>query len=353
MLNKYNNSILTALILLLVSVSLSVAGPRSKFGLSAAPELLIPVGSIGTSLSGSNISNVTGVEALYWNPSGLATINSKTAEIMFSHQKYIADIDINYFGGAYRLGSLGNVGISIKAMGFGDIEVTTADAPEGTGETFSPNYITAGVTFARAMTDRIMFGVTGKVVYEKIARESATGFAFDFGLQYLVGSTGLKLGVTLKNIGTSMRFDGPDLEGFYQPENTQSGSQNEPRRITLGDFELPTSLALGLSYDLKAGKNNGITFSGIFQNNSYSPDDYAIGMEYNFKKMFFLRGAYNFDQHYFDNSLDPDEKLFGPTFGAGFRYDAGSVIVAFDYAYRHVMKDAFSANQYFTLSVGF
>jgi hypothetical protein len=329
------------------------SGPRSKRGLSAAPELLIPVGSIGTSLSGSNLANVTGVEAIYWNPSGLATVNSNTGEVMFSHQKYIADIDVNYFAGAYKFGSIGNIGVSVKALGFGDIEVTTVDAPEGTGETFSPTYITLGLSYARAMTDRILFGTNVKMISEQITNENATGFAFDFGLQYIVGKSGLKFGVALKNLGPSMKFDGPDLEGFYQPEGTPGGTRNEPRRVTLGDFELPTSLSLGLSYDLGVGKNNGVTFSALFQNNSYSPDDYSLGLEYNFKKIFYLRGAYNFDQDFFESTEARDDRLFGPTFGAGVKYTFGTVNVAFDYAYRYVSQSALSQNQFFTLSLGF
>jgi len=149
-----------------------------------------------------------------------------------------------------------------------------------------------------------------------------------------------------------MKFDGPDLEGFYHPSGTPGGTKNEPRRVTLGDFELPTSLSLGLSYDLNVGKNNGVTFNALFQNNSYSPDDYSLGMEYNFKKIFYLRGAYNFDQDFFETDAR-DDRLFGPTFGAGVRYDFAGVKVAFDYAYRYVSKSPLSQNQFFTLNLGF
>jgi hypothetical protein len=348
-------NILTVIILLIFSSTLIFAGPRSKRGLSAAPELLIPVGSIGTSLSGSNLANISGVEALYWNPSGMATLNGKTGEVLFSYQKYIADINISYFAGAYKFGQIGNIGLTVKAMSFGDIQVTSADAPDGTGETYSPNYLTIGLSYAKAMTDRIMFGTTAKLITEKIARESSTGFALDFGLQYIVGATGLKFGVTLKNLGPSMSFDGPDLEQFYQPAGSTSGSKSEPRRITLADFELPTSLGLGLSYDLSLGKktNSMVTFSGTFQNNSFSPDDYSIGAEYNFKKMFYLRGAYNFDQDYFETKEARGDRLFGPSFGAGIKHNFGNIYIAFDYAYRYVSQKAFSANHFFTLNLGF
>jgi hypothetical protein len=351
---KFKNlqKLLLLVVLLVFTNAIVLGGPRSKYGLSAAPELLIPVGSIGTSLSGSDLANVTGVEALYWNPAGMSNLSGKSGEVLFSHQKYIADININYFAGAYNIGSLGTIGLSVKALGFGDIEITTVDNPDGTGETYSPTYITAGLSFARAMTDRILFGATFKVISEKITNETASGMAVDLGLQYVVGKTGLKFGVALKNLGPSMKFDGTDLEQYYQPAGSPSGAQNQPRRITLNDFELPTSLSLALSYDLLAGKNNTFTFNGTFQNNSFAPDDYVLGLEYNFKKIFFLRGAYNMDQNFWQSSTRSD-MLFGPTFGAGLRYDFGSFNVSFDYAYRVVKQSALASNQFFSLNMGF
>lgn len=352
---KSIQNIFSLLIIILFSVSFAFAGPRSKRGLNAAPELLIPVGSIGTSLSGSNLANVTGVEAIHWNPAGLSLIGGKYGEVMFSHQKYIADIDINYAAASYKISNIGNVGVSVRALGFGDIEITTVDAPDGTGATYSPTFLTVGLTFARAMTDRILFGTTAKLITERITNENATGFAFDFGLQYLVGTTGLKFGVTLKNLGPSMKFDGPDLEQFYRPVGTEEGARNEPRRVTLGDFELPTSVALALSYDLNLGKktNSIVTFNGTFQNNSFSPDDYVVGLQYSFKNIFFLRGAYNFDQDFWESKQAREDRLFGPTFGAGIHYNFGSINAAFDYAYRYVSKSALSQNHFFTLNLGF
>ena len=347
---------LLGLFLILVFVnSVVFAGPRSKYGLAAAPELLIPVGSIGTSLSGSDLANVSGVEAIYWNPAGLGSISNKNGEALFSHQKYIADINVNYVAGAYKLGSLGTFGLSVKALGFGDIPITTVDAPDGTGQTYSPTYLTAGVSYARSMTDRILFGATFKVITESITNESASGIAVDLGLQYLVGTTGLKFGVALKNIGPSMKFDGSDLESFYQPPGTPIGTKNQPRRVTLADFELPTSLSLALSYDLKVGKNNNVAFNGTFQNNSYSPDDYAVGVEYNFKKIVYLRAAYNLDQEFWVKpvGIKSQDRLFGPTAGIGLKYDFGNLNVSFDYAYRYVTQSALSANQFFTLNLGF
>ncbi|MCX7878731.1 MAG: PorV/PorQ family protein [Ignavibacteria bacterium] len=343
---KYFNLIIT---LLLVS-PLVFAGPRSKRGLSAAPELLIPVGSVGTALGGSNLANTSGLDALYWNPSGLANTIG-TGEVMFSHQKYIADINLNYAAGSYSFPGVGVLALSIKTMDFGDIPVTTVDAPEGTGATYSPTYITAGISYARNMTDRIKFGATLKLISEKIALVSATGFAADFGLQYFVGNTGLKFGVVLKNIGPNMSFDGTGLEDFYPPSGTQGNVPSEPRRIVLGAFELPATLELGLSYDLKAGKNNMVTFSGAYMNSAFSADEYKIGFEYNYKKIFYLRGSYLATQDMFDSKFNKDDILFGPSFGAGVNYQFGKMNVGLDYAFRYTKR--FSHNQLFTVKLGF
>lgn len=335
------------ILLLFIFINSIFAGPKNKYGLSAAPELLIPVGSASTALGGSNLATATGLDAIYWNPSGLSSLNGKMGEVLFSNQAYLADINVNYFAGAYKIPNLGTFALSIKSLSFGDIPVTTINNPEGTGETYSPTYLTTGLTYARAMTDRISFGTTAKFIYNKISRETATGFAFDFGLNYNVTGSGLQFGVALKNLGPSMTFSGQDLEQFFVPPGTPPGTPQEPRTIELADFELPTALSLGISYDFRLDKKNNLMVHGTFQNNSYATDDYNLGLEYNFNKLIYLRGGYQFT----NDNVD-DQAFTGPSFGAGLKYAASSNFnIGFDYAYR--VSDRFDANQFFTINLGF
>ncbi len=342
---KYTNIIV--IIILFTFVNSMYAGPKNKYGLSAARELLIPVGSVSTALGGSNLANVSGVDALYWNPAGITNLSGKTGEVLFSNEIYIADVNVNYFAGAYKIPNFGTLALSVNALNFGDIPVTTVNNPEGTGETYSPTYLTGGLSYARAMTDRISFGATAKVIYEKISRETSTGFAFDFGLNYNVIGSGLKFGVTLRNLGPSMVFSGPDLDQFFQPPGTPVGTQAEPRSIQLADFDLPTSFTLGLTYDFRLDKKNNLLSHGNYQSNSFSTDNFNLGLEYNYNKIIYLRGAYQFSS---DNSND---KTFdGVTFGAGVNYNASSSFnIGFDYAYR--VANRFDNNQFFTINLGF
>jgi hypothetical protein len=349
---------LSTLLLVLLVFSASVeAGSGLRKGTAGATELLIPVGSRGTALGGAFTSGVSGVEALFWNPAGVAGSDMNT-EVMFSHLNYIADINIEYAAVTSRMGDFGYLGASFKTVGFGDIEETTVENPDGTGSTYSPNYITMGLTYSRAMTDRILFGVTTKLVSEKIMRESAMGVGFDFGLQYLSGISGLKLGISLMNLGPNMKFDGPDLEHAVVLPGTEEGTEEEATRTTLASFDLPSFLQLGVSYDYPFNGQHMVTAMGNFQNHGYSYDQYNFALEYNYADMLFLRGAfttaYREDDPVNDNGfLSSDEDyLWGPSFGAGFKFNlTPTTPLSFDYAYRTV--EFFDAPQWFTVTAGF
>ncbi len=336
-------SILIVIMVILTGAT-AFAGPRTKFGTMAAPELLIPVGSVGTSLQGSNLASVTGIDAMYWNPAGLSQLQNPTGEAIFSHMNYIADINMEYVAGAVNISNVGVLGASLRTLSFGEELVTTEYNPEGDGSTFSPTYIVVNLAFARAMTDRIHFGTNVKLINESIANVSATGFAFDFGLQYLAGNTGLRFGIALKNLGPAMTFDGQGLD-----RQLVENGQTVTRRVTLQSFDLPTNLEIGVSYTANLNKQNQVMLASTFMNSGFSSDEYRFGLEYNYNNNFFIRGALN---------LKPDkeenEELWGPTFGAGVKYPFGGVTLGFDYAYRIVNEEGFnSTNQFFTLNVGF
>lgn len=323
------------------------AGPRTKLGTLAAPELLIPLGSIGTSMQGSNLASVTGVDAMYWNPAGLASIgNNKNGEAIFSYMNYVADIKMQYAAGLVRVGSFGNIGFSLRNLDFGEpIEVTTEQQPEGTGQTISPVYLIANLSYARAMTDRVYFGTNVKLISEQIGEVGATGYAFDFGLQYIAGKSGLKFGIAIKNLGPNMKFDGPGLDRQFNENGIPT-----IRRVNLQTFELPTQLEIGVAYQRNFGKNNNVMLSTAFQNSGLTSDEYRFGLEYNYNSYVFLRGGFT----YYPDKETQNEALFGPSFGAGVRYPFGGVALGFDYAYRILNESGFDThNQFFTLSVGF
>jgi len=337
--------IVIAVIALTFNVTMAIAGNKDKVGGAGGQQLLIPVGSRGIALGGSFNAIVSGNEAIYWNPAGLAA-SEASAEATFCNLQWIADTQVNYFAVSSKFGSLGSFGISAKVYDFGEFEETTEFETEGTGRMVSPNFMTLGFTFSRQMTDRIFFGVNAKLVSESFLRMRSSAIAFDFGVQY-VSSYGVRMGLTLNNFGSSMKYAGQDLQRKVDIPFTEEGSSPIDLRLEAQSFELPSTFEIGLAYDFRLTDEHIVTFSTNYRNQNYGLDEIMGGAEYAFNDMFFVRGGYG-DQP--DGTSD--DNIFGFSAGAGIKYKiSGSSKVLFDYAYRETKW--FDANQWFTVSLLF
>src|SRR5262245_51280603 len=208
-----------------LSAAPALAGSPERMGTSGADELRMAVGVRSIGLGGSNSGAVQGVEALFYNPAGLPLTASPT-EVMFSHSRMIADMDLNYVAVAQKMGKVGTLGISVKTLSIGDIERTTESAPDGTGEIFAPTFAVIGVSFGREITDRVTFGGTMTYLSERILQESARGIAFDFGFQYDTDFRGLRFGLAMKNVGPAAQYTGSDFERLQQVEGDDPTSAN-------------------------------------------------------------------------------------------------------------------------------
>jgi hypothetical protein len=343
---KFTRIIKISMLSLLMMAEVFASGGKRN-GTAGAQELLIPVGARGLAFSGSYISGISGVDAIYYNPAGLSA-SPKSTEALFSYMSYIADIGISYAAIGVNFEGFGSLGFSIKSLDFGDIPVTTTENPYGTGATFSPTYVTLGLTYSNALTDRIRVGVNVNLVNEKIVRTSASGVSLDIGVQYagIAAIEGLNLGVVLKNFGPQMSFDGPDLLRDATEGNANRGTQKY--QIDAAGFELPSQLELGLSYERQFDTDYRAMIIGSFQNNNFANDEYRAAAEFSFKDMFAVRGGYAYQSE--ASGGHEEEAIFGPTFGAGIMLHS-AVDVTIDYAYRWARY--FDANHMFTVKLGF
>ena len=333
----------TIILLTMFSASL-YAGDVARKGTTGAEQLLIPVGARGIATGGAFISNLTGLESIYYNPAGLDRTSG--AEAIFSYMNYIADVKVSYFGAGASLGDLGSIGLTIKSLDFGDIPITTSEFPDGDGRNYSPGFITVGLTYSKVITDRISVGANFKLINESIQNTSATGFAIDFGVQYKFDER-ISLGATLKNIGPNMRYSGAELQQSTIIGGTSPGSPNGTFEITAEQFQIPSFFELSASYDFMFDEQNDLLLGGTFVANNSLEDAMNFGLEYGFMNMFFLRGGYNLSLG------SSNDNIYGLTAGAGVNYEVGSGIgIAFDYAYRDV-KDFPTSNHIFTVKLAF
>ncbi len=330
-------------ILCMIIIAEVFAGGGRRNGTAGAQELLIPVGARGFAFNGAYISGLEGIESLYYNPAGLGA-STYGSEVMFTYMNYIADIGVSYAAISTSFEGFGNIAFSIKSLDFGDIPITTTQNPSGTGSTFSPTFVTLGITYANSLTDRIKIGLTGNIISENIISTSATGISFDVGVQYsdVVDVNGLKLGVVLKNFGPQITFDGPNLIRQAEASGTLRGQQFY--KIDAAGFELPSQVILGMAYERNISDDYRVLFISSFENNNFANDEYKLAGEFAFQEMFFIRGGYSFMPG------PEEEQTFGPTFGAGFNIDTG-IDITVDYAYRWARF--FDSNHMFAIKLGF
>ncbi len=322
---------------------------NQRIGSAAATELLIPVDARGLAMGGSGIAFSEGVSAIHWNPAGLGRLETST-EAMISSMAYIADIRLSYGAVGVSFGGFGVVGVSVRSLSFGDITMTTNDDPEGSaGRTFSPSFITVGLTYARAFTDAITAGGTVKMISETMGRANGSGVAFDLGVQYrnVAGLPGLNLGVALKNYGGNMNFGGSGL--LRRAITTEGRRPEQYYTVEAASYELPSLIEMGLAYKRDLSEDLFAAVTGSFVNDNMALDQYRVGGEVGYtmdKLRVFGRGGMEYSP-----KSEMDEVIWGPSAGFGLYYALPSVTLMLDYAYRQT--EYFNDNSMFTLTFGF
>jgi hypothetical protein len=320
------------------------AGDPARIGQAAGVQVQVPVSARDLAMGGANIALTSGLNALYWNPAGLPRMTNAGAG-QFSRMTIFNDIGVNYVAVAFKSESLGSVGLSIKSFDFGDIPYTTNEDMDATsGRTFSPTFVTIGLTYAKNLTEAVNVGVTAKIVNETVPRASATAVAFDIGLQYdrLGGIDGVSFGVTIKNIGTNLQYGGSGLGDTY---STGIGRDEVLNRAASSN-QLPASIELGAAYQAFVMENSNLTVSGVFQSNNFENDVVRGGLEYGYDNFLFARAGYNFVE-----GTEAEDQLYDFTLGAGIHYAVGDVDLTLDYAFQNTQY--FDATNMFTLSIGF
>jgi len=337
----YRTLLIICIMLGFCATTLTVmAGNKDRSGQSGAQHLLIDPWARSAGWSSCGVAETRGLESVFSNIAGLAF--TKRTEVSFSHTQYLAGsaggISINAFGVAQglfaknketgRKTDLGTVAISVFAMGFGDIQVTTVDIPEHGVAIFSPKLNYIGIHYAKSFNRFIHGGVSFKIVNESISDLRANGIAIDIGVQYLSGAyDNFKIGVTLQNLGVATRFKGDGISSKGILEGANYLSMFERRQA---EYELPALLTIGLSYDFlifdeeyqsmtkEDRKAEGltrldavhrVTLAGSFTANAYSRDQFSLGVEYGFKQYLQIRAGYML-QSFTKRTIDGKNKIY-------------------------------------------
>jgi hypothetical protein len=280
--------------------------------------LAIGVGADALGMSNAVIAQTSGVNAGYWNPSGLMGTN-KWLDVGFMHSEYFAGIaKYDYLGLSHRIDSQSVAGLSIIRFAVDDIPNTT-QLIDNQGRidydritTFTAADYAFLFSYARkSKISGLDLGGNFKIIYRKVGDFAKSwGFGIDAGATYKK-SERLKLGVVMRDVTSTFNAWIFSLDQATKEIFTITGNELPQNGLEL---TLPR-LIYGTNYKLPLGKKGltlsseldlAMTFDGkrnvLLKTNFASIDPY-FGFSFGFKNVAHVRaGIGNIQQvQNFDN----------------------------------------------------
>ena len=334
-----NRIILVMGILALMLKPISAQNP-TRVGTTVANFLEIGYGTAGSGMGDAFVSMVNDLSSIYWNPAGLA--NLKRHEAMFIHQPWMQETKSIMAGVGIVLPRIGTLAISMIGMEYGEMEVTTMEEQEGTGEMFFSSDKAFIFSYGRKLATWFSMGASAKYITSKIWHTSGNAIAVDFGV--LINTPffspsgdigqGLIIGMSISNYGTRMRYDGMDLMNPIDILPDEGGNYGYVEgQFRMQEWELPLIFRIGTSVNLIYNDYHQLTLSGDALHPNNNGESVNVGAQYVLKMAsvgkIYLRGGYK--------ALFMENSEFGPSFGFGVTthllHNTG---VSFEYAYRDI-----------------
>jgi hypothetical protein len=325
---------------ILLSMPAAKAGNPERAGQAGASQLLINPYARCSGWAGANGASIRGLEAQYLNVAGLAA--TKKTELIFSRTSWLggAGININSFGITQRVGETGVIGLGIMTLGTDKIQRTTEDQPEGGLGTFQYRATNISISYAKMFSDNIYGGINLKVLSEGIDNVKLQGVALDAGIQYHTGKHDqVHFGIALKNVGPKMQYKGDGLSF----QTLTAGGYQLSANYKSAAFEMPSLINIAGTYDFYLTKDSTgllkthrISLAGTFTSNSFTKDNFLVGVEYAWKNMLMIRGGMYTEKGIFMGEGQRTTAFTGPSCGATFEIPFGEKKSTFgvDYSYR-------------------
>ncbi len=310
--------------------------------------LEVDISSSRAAMGGAGVSLVSDASATFWNPAGLAF--TKKTDILFFNQSWVADINHTYTSIAIPIDNSSGLGVSLNVMNYGDIEVTSLEFQDGAGEYYTALDYSAGISYARKFVEWFGFGATLKYINSQIWHSDASAVSMDLGVQIYTDflssdkgkNDGMKLGMSITNYGTRVKYDGLDLIQPIDPDEDYGNFGNVIGQYKTSSWELPLIFRIGVSnnfINLPSHKLN-LAIDAIHPNND--KERINIGAQYSLQSSelfnFHLRAGYK--GIHIEGLKDGRIRFsspFGPSCGVGLSLPIEDrVKLKADYAIRYV-----------------
>jgi len=267
--------------------------------------LVFPVGARAVGMGQTAMSVEGEAEAAFWNPAGLATIETNQFVL---HTATLVAGRSHVLGAYFPSRGIGVLGAAFYLVDYGDEPLTDIDG--NTIGRIAPRNFEFLASYATALAGSFVFGVNYKLVQFRVdcsgdcsnfPTGQGTTHAIDLGGQFRVGPGGpLRVGVSLRNIGFKLQV------------------QNKPQADPL-----PARLAVGAQYQVmfaaRDGAAPGERFDLKVAADVDSPwgrqgqSELRVGVDVGYQRLVRVRAGYAFVQ----------DGLSGPSVGLGI--ESGSI----------------------------
>ncbi len=263
----------------------------TRVGTTAAPFLTIGLGCRALGMGGAYTGLADDASCLYWNPAGGVKLGR--TEFLLVKTDYLVETDLNYFGLVAPLTETHAMGLSFTFLDYGEMEVTTLEEQDGTGEFFQSSDMAIGLSYSTRFTDRFTIGFNGKFVQQKIWHMSASSLAFDLGTLFRTGFHDMVLGMGIYNVGLDMEMSGTDLLLGHDMDETQQGDNPAvPANLDVYSWPLPMTFRIGASAFIFENPQHSLLLSVDAVHPVDNSEYVNAGGEYCFRNRFYLRSGW-------------------------------------------------------------
>ncbi|MCD6206279.1 MAG: PorV/PorQ family protein [Candidatus Marinimicrobia bacterium] len=337
---KYSKQLTAILIaLLIVAPRLVAKNSPNRVGTTASNFLELGYDPQGIAMGEACVSTVDNLSSVYWNPAGLAFM--KKNEVFFAYQPWLVETQTYIASAGVVVPNIGTFAASAMGINYGEMEVTTMELQEGTGETFTPSDLAVNFSYGKELTSWFGFGATIKYIHSSIYHCSANAVAADFGVIINTGyfspsdkKDGMRIGMSLTNYGTRMRYSGLDMMRSIDIAPDEAGNYKDIKVQYLTDtWEIPLVFRIGVSLNPIVTTVHRLTVSMDALHVNNNNESLNFGAKYTLNvpgaAKLFLRAGYR--------SIFLENSEFGPTFGGGILLQSmhGNAI-QIDYAFRDI-----------------
>ncbi len=316
---------------------------NSKKGTTAATFLSIGQGARAIGMGSAMVAITNDPSALYWNPAGIT--KTQGFSFMVDHTTWFADINYNYMALTYNLGDMGTIGASFTISDIDEMQVTTIEKPEGTGQMFGVTDAAFSLAWAIQLTDNFSIGFNPKFIYQGIWTMSSSTIALDLGVQYVTPFDGAILAMSISNFGPKMRMQGEAAQFLYDLDLNSTGNNGAiPMELLTEGWDLPLIFRVGIGYQPFKVDENSLTLSVDALHLSDNYESLNVGAEYSYDDFIFIRGGYK------SLLLTESEESFALGFGLK-QLIIGNVGLNVDYAYQDFGR--LNSIQKFTVGISF